>query len=184
MGAPPQPLPPVVYATFSGEINQDTVGRIISGVTSVMGQVSHLHVLFNSTGGFISDGICLYNFFRALTIDLTLYNGGSVSSIAAIAFLGAAHRKTTQYGTFMIHRSHSSPSGATAAKLEDIARSLRIDDARTEAILRNHIKLVPEQWDRLNYENLTFNAVDSVAIGFAEEIAEFAPPAGARLFTV
>jgi len=84
----------------------------------------------------------------------------------------------------MIHRSHSSPSGATAAKLEDIARSLRIDDARTEAILRNHIQLSPEQWERLNYENLTFSAVDSVAIGFAEEIADFAPPAGARLFTV
>src|SRR5882672_2383880 len=122
MGANPQPLPPVVYATFSGEINQDSVARIIKGVTSVMGQVTHLHVLFNSTGGFISDGICLYNFFRALTLDLTLYNGGSVSSIAAIAFLGAHHRKTSTYGTFMIHRSHSSPQGATASKLEDIAR--------------------------------------------------------------
>lgn len=184
MGANPAQMPPVVYAVFSGEINQDTVQRIINGITSVMGQVTHLHVLFQSGGGYIADGICLYNFFRALTVDLTLYNGGSVSSIAAIAFLGARHRKTTQYGTFMIHRSHASPQIATAAKLEDIARSLRIDDARTEAILRNHIILTQEQWNALNYENLTFNAEDSVMIGFADAIAEFTPPPGARLFTV
>lgn len=184
MGANSAPMPPVVYAVFSGEINQDTVQRIINGITSVMGQVTHLHVLFQSGGGYIADGICLYNFFRALTIDLTLYNGGSVSSIAAIAFLGAQHRKRTQYGTFMIHRSHASPQIATAAKLEDIARSLRIDDARTEAILRNHITLTQEQWKALNYENLTFNAEDSVKIGFADAVAEFTPPAGARLFTV
>ncbi|MBZ5586918.1 MAG: ATP-dependent Clp protease proteolytic subunit, partial [Acidobacteriia bacterium] len=130
------------------------------------GQVTQLHVLFQSGGGYIADGICLYNFFRALTLDLTLYNGGSVSSIAAIAFLGAQHRKTSRFGTFMIHRSHSSPQNATAAKLEDIVRSLRIDDARTEAILRNHITLTQQQWNALNYENLTFSAEDSVRCAF------------------
>jgi hypothetical protein len=50
--------------------------------------------------------------------------------------------------------------------------------------LRNHIKLTAEQWDELNYQNLTFNAEDSVKIGFADEIAEFTPPPGAKLFTV
>jgi hypothetical protein len=84
----------------------------------------------------------------------------------------------------MIHRSHSSPQNATAVKLEDIARSLRIDDARTEAILRNHIKLTVEQWGRLDYENLTFNAEDSIKIGFAQEIGEFTPPPNSKIFTV
>ena len=59
MHAPPQ-LPPVVYAVFSGEINQESVRRIITGTTSVMGQVQHVHLLFQSNGGYIGDGICLY----------------------------------------------------------------------------------------------------------------------------
>jgi ATP-dependent Clp protease, protease subunit len=84
----------------------------------------------------------------------------------------------------MIHRAHNSPQQATASKLEDIARSLRIDDARIEAILRDHIKLEEKQWKDLNYENLTFNAEDAVKIGFAQAIEEFAPPAGSKIFTV
>ena len=61
---------------------------------------------------------------------------------------------------------------------------MRLTITRTETILRNHIALTDEQWQRLNYENLTFNANDSVAIGFAQEVAEFTPPAGSKLFTV
>jgi ATP-dependent Clp protease protease subunit len=179
----PQPLPKEVYAIFSGEINGASVQRIINGVTSVMGQVEHIHLLFQSNGGYIGDGICLYNFFRALTLDLIIYNGGSVGSIAAIAFLGAKTRKTSKFGTFMIHRSHWSANAATAARLQEAAESLRIDDARTEAILRNHIILSDEQWTALNYKNLTFGAEEAVKIGFAIEIAEFTPPPGARIFT-
>ena len=184
MSTNPAPLPPVIYGTFSGQINQENVQRMINGITSVMGTVTHLHVLFNSGGGFIGDGICLYNFFRALTIDLTLYNGGTVASIATVAFLGAKYRRTSKHGTFMIHRAHNSPQQATASKLEDIARSLRIDDARIEAILRDHIKLEEKQWKDLNYENLTFNAEDSVKIGFAQAVEEFMPPPGSKIFTV
>jgi len=185
MSSPSPPPPPTeVYAIFSGQIDEASVQRIIHGATSVMGQVERIHLLFQSNGGFIGDGICLYNFFRALTLDLIIYNGGSVSSMAAIAFLGVKKRKTSKYATFMIHRSHRTAQAATAAKLQEAAESLRIDDARTEAILRNHIGLSDEQWTALNYKELTFGAEEAVKIGFADEIAEFTPPPGARIFTV
>lgn len=143
-----------------------------------------LHLQFQSTGGFIGDGVFLYNFFRALTLDLTIYNSGSVASIAAIAFLGAKHRKVSKYATFMIHRSHNSPQQATAKKLEDIARSLRIDDERTEAILRSHIKLTDDEWKAFDYEDLTFGAEEAVKKGFADAIGDFEPPAGSPIFTL
>ena len=47
-----------------------------------------------------------------------------------------------------------------------------------------HLKFTPEQWEELNYNDMTFNAEDSVRIGFAEEIGEFTPPPGANIFTV
>jgi ATP-dependent Clp protease protease subunit len=104
--------------------------------------------------------------------------------MGAIAFLAIKKRKVSRYGTFMIHRSHRNVERGTAAKLEEAAASLRIDDARVEAILREHITLTPEQWKDLNYNDLTFNAEDSVRIGFAQEIAEFTPPPGANIFSV
>jgi hypothetical protein len=36
----------------------------------------------------------------------------------------------------------------------------------------------------LDYENLTFNAEDSIKIGFAQEIGEFTPPPNSKIFTV
>jgi ATP-dependent Clp protease protease subunit len=168
------------------QIDQTSVQRLINAATNVMQQgVKQVHLLFQSNGGFIGDGICLYNFLRAITtLDITIYNGGSVSSMGVIAFLAVKERRTSKHGTFMIHRSHRSMEHATAAKLEEAAASLRIDDARVEAILREHITLTPEQWEELNYNDLTFNADDSVKIGFAQAIAEFAPPPGANIFTV
>src|ERR1039458_8912949 len=126
---PAPQLPETVYVVFSGEINQESVQRIINAATNVMAQgVRTVHLLFQSGGGYISDGICLYNFFKALTLDVSIYNGGGVSSMAAIAFLGIPKRRASKYGTFMIHRSHRTMEGATAAKLEEAAASLRIDD--------------------------------------------------------
>ena len=187
MSTQPAPaLPQTVYVVFSGQIDQMSVQRLINACTNVMGQgVKEVHFLFQCSGGFIGDGICLYNFLRAITtLDITIYNGGSVSSMGVIAFLAIKKRRTSKFGTFMIHRSHRTIEHATAAKLEEAAASLRIDDARIEAILRKHITLTPEQWKELNYNDMTFNAEDSVRIGFAHEIVEFTPPPGANIFTV
>ena len=61
-------LPRTVYAVFSGGIDQSTVQRIINAFTTAMSQgVTDVHLLFQSAGGFIGDGICLYNFLRAIT---------------------------------------------------------------------------------------------------------------------
>lgn len=180
---PSAPELPEFYATFSGLIDQGTVQRLIQGLSLVTGQCSDVHLLFQSSGGYIGDGICLYNFFKALPFNLTLYNTGSVSSIAVIAYLGAKRRMTSKYATFMIHRS-TWTGLATAAKLQAAVDSLHIDDKRTEDILRSHIKLSTEQWAALNYVELTFNAEEAVRVGMADEIADFIPPAGAKIFTV
>jgi ATP-dependent protease ClpP protease subunit len=69
MSTQPAPaLPETVYVVFSGQIDQMSVQRLINACTNVMGQgVKKIHLLFQCSGGFIGDGICLYNFLRAIT---------------------------------------------------------------------------------------------------------------------
>jgi ATP-dependent Clp protease protease subunit len=181
MQTPPRPP---VYATFSGQIDQVNAQKLINALIVGSGQYGHIHLLFQSHGGFIGDGVCLYNFFRAYTTELTLYNTGAVSSMAAIAYLGGKHRKVSKYGTFMIHRSTISPLNATVARLQAAAESLKIDDQRTDEILRSHVELSQDQWDKLNYVDLTFSAEEAVKIGMADEIAEFLPPPTAKILFV
>ena len=161
--------PPPVYATFAGTIDQAAVQRMFQGFTGTMSTgTQEVHLLFHSGGGFVGDGIALYNFFRALPIDLTLYNAGTVGSIATIAYLGARKRKTSAYAAFMIHRSYVSPPFATARRLEGTTKSLLLDDERSEAILREHLKLSDEHWRDLEHHDVNFSARQAVDIGLAD----------------
>ena len=81
-----------VFAVFCGAINEAAVARIFNGVAAVTtNNVKRVHLLFQSSDGNVGDGVCLYNFFRAVSIPLSLYNIGSCVSIAALSFLGADH---------------------------------------------------------------------------------------------
>src|SRR5688572_8707271 len=93
--------PPGAWGAFVGFINQDALARVFKALSpAISNGVSHIHLLFQSAGGTVGDGIALYNYFRSLPVGLTLYNVGSVASIAAIAFLGARRRIATPHSTF------------------------------------------------------------------------------------
>jgi ATP-dependent Clp protease, protease subunit len=190
----PPPTPPlskdrdqVAYAVFCGVIDQQSTARIFQALavaTVPQSNLKEIHVLFQSSGGIVSDGICIYNFLRAMTVDVHLYNVGAVQSIAAIAYLGAHKRKTSARATFMLHRVTAGTQFAKAPGLKSITDSVLLDDARTEAILRSHCKLSEEQWAILSHHDLIFSGEEAVRMGFADEIAEFAPPPRTQIFTV
>jgi ATP-dependent Clp protease protease subunit len=183
--SPNAPQPQEVYAIFGDGINGESIKRISASCSfASQNNINHVHLLFQSTGGSVADGVCLYNIFKALPIDLTIYNCGSVLSIAAIAFLGASKRKTSARATFMIHRTTASPQSASAGRLHSIAESVILDDQRTEAILKSHLKLTPEEWTDLDNRELWFSSEEAIKAGLADEIGEFGPPKGSKLYTI
>jgi ATP-dependent Clp protease protease subunit len=183
--APPEQAPNEVYATFSGPINENSTHRIFQAVAGASAaKVRHIHFLLESFGGFVGDGIALYNFFRTLPMDLTIYNVGSIQSIAVIAYLGAKNRKASASAAFMIHRVSMSNQTATASSLHAVAKSIAIDDQRIEAILRKHLTLKPEDWTALDHHDLHFSAEESVKAGIANEVGEWSPPVGTQIFGI
>lgn len=172
-----------VYLTFVGSIDNAAAHRITQGMsTAMINGVDHVHLLFQSFGGAVGDGVFLYNYFLALPIGLTLYNLGKIESIATIAFLGAKKRKVSTHATFMIHRTVITQERATARRLESTTKSLLLDDERTEAILKNHLKMPEDRWKELEYHDVNFSATEAVEVGLADEVAEFAPPPRTQIF--
>lgn len=186
MATTPAPtLPSEVYGVFCGLIDDDSVRRLFNSFAfATQNKIQHVHLLLQSTGGMVSDGVCLYNFLKALPIEVTLYNCGTISSIAVIAFLGAKKSKASAHATFMIHRTTGSPQSATSGRLHSVAESVVMDDKRTESILREHVKLSDEEWADLDKRDLWFSAEEAVKLGFATEIGEFGPPVGQQLFSI
>jgi ATP-dependent protease ClpP protease subunit len=140
--------PTEIYGLFAGMIDQAAVQRFHNAfaIAGARG-VKHLHLLFQCSGGLIGEAISLYNLFRASPIERTVYNVGSVSSIGVIAYLGAKNRKTSQYGSFMIHRAYVSPSMATSDKLTAAAGQILMDDERIESILKIHTTIPKDKWE-------------------------------------
>jgi ATP-dependent Clp protease protease subunit len=166
-----------VYAVFCGPINEESVRQLLASLATATRQKQHVHLLFQSSGGCVGDGICLYNFFKALPVGLTLYNVGSISSIAVIAYLGASRRITSARAMFMIHRTTTKLTGAPAAIMKGVTKNLILSDEHCESILRESITLADgEQWSDLDLRDFFFSGEEAVKIGLAHEIGEFSPP--------
>jgi len=69
------------FAVFCGTIDGPGVERIFRAyATAMANQTERLHLLLHSTGGIFNDGICLYNYFRTLPLEVVAYNAGTVAS--------------------------------------------------------------------------------------------------------
>ncbi|GAB3400420.1 hypothetical protein GCM10027318_07090 [Massilia agilis] len=171
------------WYTLSGDVNSDMVHRVFEAVAMMTEDgIERAHILVQSNGGYVSDGLCLYNFLANSPIEFVMYNGGAVASIAVITYLAGTRRYCSETARFMVHKSHATASpGSRPDALNIIVEGLRADDARTESILRKHIELTPEQWGIHQYSDLHLNSRDAKIAGMVDDIMDFAPPKGAVL---
>jgi ATP-dependent Clp protease, protease subunit len=175
-----------IHATFAGIVDQQALHRIFGGVSEAtkMG-LGTVHLLFQSTGGAVGDGVCLYNYLRALPVDLCLYNVGFVGSIAVVAYLGAKVRRASAGATFMLHKSTVfPPTGIAASRIQPIGRQLELDDQRTEAILREHLTMPDELWEVHRVTDLWLSAQEALEYGLVTEIADFSPTFGKPIYNL
>lgn len=169
--------PEDVYAIFCGTINEENTKKLLTCLTAATVKNQNVHLLFQSSGGSVGDGICLHNFFKSLPVELTIYNVGSVSSIGVIAYLGAIHRVTSSRAVFMMHRTNATLAGSPATVMKGVTKSLILDDERSESVMRESITLpVGQEWSDLDYYDFFFSGKEAVDIGLAHKIGEFSPP--------
>ena len=174
------------WFTLSGDVNSDMVRRVFDAVADMTeDRITTAHILIQSNGGYVSDGICLYNYLSKLPIKIVTYNAGAVASIAVILYLAGSERYASETARFMIHKSHASaPHGARPDALRIIVEGLQADDARTEQILRNHVELTDEHWRIHEYSDLHLTATEALAVGLVNEVKDFVPPRGQRVANI
>ncbi len=174
------------FFTLSGDVNSDMVHRMFEAVSQMTARgVDTAHVLVQSNGGYVSDGLCMYNFLSKMPIKFVMYNAGAVASIAVILYLAGTQRYASDTARFMVHKSHATASpGSRPDALEIIVDGLRADDARTEQILRKHVELTPEQWAVHAYSDLHLTALEAKSAGMIDDVADFIPPRGAHIINI
>lgn len=176
----------IAYLGYSGPIDSAGVGRIAAAFNDAVNRrCDEVQLSFSSLGGYVSDGIYLYNHIRGLPINVVIHNTGSVSSIAVAVFVAANERYCSQHAMFMIHPTvMPSQEGMTSEQLQSSLNAALADDMRTEAILRERAAIPGEMLVGRRFKDVYITPKEAVIYGLVHAVKEFSLPAGHQIAQV
>ena len=176
----------LAFYGYTGPIDSDGVRRVAAALNrAVSNNCDEVQISMSSYGGFVSDGIYLYNHIRGLPIRTIMHNTGSVTSIAVTVFVAADERYCSPHGMFMIHPTIvSSPEGMSAQRLQSSLDSALADDARTENILRQRASIPEELLTARRFRDVYITPREAVIYGLVHGVKEFALPKGHEIVQI
>ncbi|MBB4052236.1 ATP-dependent Clp protease protease subunit [Devosia subaequoris] len=176
----------IAYFGFTGPIEPGGVGRLAAALNSAVNEgVETVHLAFSSNGGYVADGVYLYNHIRALPLRLAIYNTGSVGSIAVSVFLAAEERYCSVHSMFMIHPTTMGHSdGMSARRLQSTLDAALADDDRTDNILRERSRIPAAVLASRRHSEIHIAPSEACDYGMVDAIREFALPKGHQIVQI
>ena len=174
----------VAYYGFTGLIDSAGVTRLCQALNvAVNGGMDFVYLCLSSPGGFVADGIYLYNHIRALPIGVVIHATGTVASIATAAFVAAPTRYCSTNAIFMMHPTTVGPfaEGIAGERIQAALNSVMADDDRTKRILRDRTSLTDEVLKSRRVRDVWLSPQEALKFGLVEEIVEFTAPQGVTL---
>lgn len=179
---------PIVYVSFSAEINQGTT----EGLISVMGncansKVQEVCLLLNTVGGSVMNGINLYNVLKGMPFELVTHNVGSVNSIGNTIFLAGKKRYAAPNATFMFHGvgfSFSQGQRLEEKELREKLAGVLRQQKQIGEIIAQHTNLTDKEIEGLFREAQTKDTNFAIDKGIIDEIRDVQIPKGAPMITL
>lgn len=181
-----EPLRKVAYYGFTAPIESGSATRLAAALNlAVNNGYDEVQLCFSSLGGYVADGIYLYNHIRALPIAVVAHNTGSVSSIALVVFVAAVRRYCSAHAMFMTHPTSLSVSaGTNATVLQTTLDAALADDLRTENILRERCSLPDDILAARRAKDVHISPAQAAGWGLVHGIAEFSLPRGEQVIQI
>jgi ATP-dependent Clp protease protease subunit len=181
-----EPSDPAAYFGFTGPIEPGGVGRLAGALNAAVNNGAEVvHLAFSSSGGYVADGVYLYNHIRALPFRLVIYNTGSVSSIAVSVFLAADERYCSAHSMFMIHPTTMGQSeGMSARRLQSTLDAALADDDRTDNILRERSRIPEGVLASRRHSEVHISPVQAMDYGLVDAVREFSLPKGQQIVQI
>lgn len=176
-----------VYYGFTGVIDSNNVTRIAAALNAATnGGYDEAYICLNSLGGYVSDGVFLYNHIKSLPIKVIMHNTGGVHSIAVAVFVAAAERFCSAHGIFMIHPTTMGPiqEAMTWERLDGARDAALADDQRTENILRERATIPDKLLSARRVREVYITPQDALKFGIVNGVCEFTLPKGNEIVQI
>jgi ATP-dependent protease ClpP protease subunit len=180
--AAPTAIPPVVYISFSAEINPNTTESLIATVSNIVNQrVPSIYLMLSTPGGSVMHGMTLYNVLRGLPVALTTHNVGNVDSIGNAVFLAGQSRYACPHSTFMFHGVGFDVQAGGRLEEKNLREQLGTvlsDQQRIGSIIEERTRLGHNQVRALFRQAQTKDATFAVGCGIVDDVRDVHVPTG------
>lgn len=178
--------PRVAYLGFTGVIESNNATKIAAAINyCVNNNYDSIYLSFSSLGGYVADGIYLYNHIRGLPIPLTIHNIGSVSSIAVAIFVAADNRLCSSHSMFMIHpTSFPAQENMTSSRAQSVLDAALADDLRTENILRERVSIPDDVLTARRTKDVHITPAQALNYGIVQDVRSFSLPRGNQIVQI
>jgi len=177
-----------VYFSFNGEINVTSATNLIYFCTKeIQNGKKHIYISFSSRGGLSDSGFYLYNNLKAMDVEITFHNTGSVESAGLTTFLAGNNRYASTHSRFLLHqpiRKFPANISYDARDLSEFAQLLQNDECTIKQIFTQNTsasETAINDWFKLSK---IFSPSDARDNGIVSAVEEFVLPATHTLIII
>ena len=174
-----------IYYGFTGIIESASATRIASALNHAVNEgYDEIYLCLSSTGGYVADGVFLYNHIIGLPAKVTIHNTGTVMSMAAAVYVAAEVRYCSKHGVFMIHPTEIPAHPMRAEQLNSSLTAALADDQRIEDILRERARIPDATLSERRFKEVYITSEKALEFGLAHKVVEFSLPHGNEMLQI
>lgn len=129
----------------------------------------NLHI--NSPGGFVDDGLAIYNFMNRLENHITVYIDGIAASISAVIAMVGDEIIMPENAQLMIHNAWTIYAG-NKEDFRALADNMELIDQNLANIFHSRSGFDLKDIEQMMINETYINGIDALEMGFATEIEE------------
>jgi ATP-dependent protease ClpP protease subunit len=185
----PNPQIDTIYVNYFDSINDSKTKALMAICSDIVAKhkPKTIYFLFSSLGGQVNSGITLYNFLRALPVEIVMHNNGSIDSIANVIFLAASKRYAAKHSSFLFHGinwNFAAGSSLTFFQLKENLSSFEREETKIASIIAERTKMSEAEIRELFRQGESKDLQFAISKGIIQEVRDPSIPENAPLITV
>jgi len=178
-----------IYVNYFDGIDDSKVKSLMAICSDIVAnqKPKTIYFLFSSNGGGVNAGITLYNFLRALPVEIVMHNVGSIDSIANVIFLAGSRRYAAVHSSFLFHGINwgfGAGASLTFNQLNETLSIFKREEDKIASIIAERTKMTEPEIRDLFRQGETKDLQFAVSKGVIDEIIAPSIPKDAPLITV